>query len=360
MLDMGFRPAVDRIVSACPADRQTLFFSATLDGETGRIAEAYTRDPARHEHVPAPHRRPRRSTASSRSSTSSKLSALIVELRRADGLTAGVRAYQARRRPAGQAPRARRRRGRRHARRQVPAPARVRARALRGRQGAHAGRDRRRRPRHRRRGHRARDQLRPSGRPRGLRPPRRPAPAAPAEPGCGTTFVRTEDAQEMGRIAAALELHDEFSSGGFAAPPRHVRAPPRRRAGGGGGDTVGQAERQPGDLTPEQLPTRGVAPVREPICAGPTVLAAAYGGVDRLRRRGHRRARGHPGRPPRRVRAGAWTQRRCSCSRRPPRSRPWRWSPAVRRGTAASARPAGRSGAGGCTAPRAPATSPAR
>ena len=38
MLDMGFRPAVDRIVAACPADRQTLFFSATLDGEAGRVA----------------------------------------------------------------------------------------------------------------------------------------------------------------------------------------------------------------------------------------------------------------------------------------------------------------------------------
>nr|MDQ4041305.1 DEAD/DEAH box helicase [Actinomycetota bacterium] len=31
MLDMGFRPPVDRIVAATPADRQTLFFSATLD-----------------------------------------------------------------------------------------------------------------------------------------------------------------------------------------------------------------------------------------------------------------------------------------------------------------------------------------
>jgi ATP-dependent RNA helicase RhlE len=52
MLDMGFRPAVDRIVAQCPKDRQTLFFSATLDGETGRIAKAYTRDATRHEHAP--------------------------------------------------------------------------------------------------------------------------------------------------------------------------------------------------------------------------------------------------------------------------------------------------------------------
>jgi superfamily II DNA/RNA helicase len=52
MLDMGFRPAVDRIVAKCPRDRQTLFFSATLDGEAGRIAKAYTRDAQRHEHTP--------------------------------------------------------------------------------------------------------------------------------------------------------------------------------------------------------------------------------------------------------------------------------------------------------------------
>ncbi len=52
MLDMGFRPPVDRIVAQCPADRQTLFFSATLDGEAGRIAAEYTRAARRHEHTP--------------------------------------------------------------------------------------------------------------------------------------------------------------------------------------------------------------------------------------------------------------------------------------------------------------------
>ncbi|HEX5192208.1 MAG TPA: DEAD/DEAH box helicase [Solirubrobacteraceae bacterium] len=50
MLDMGFKPAVDRIVRACPARRQTLFFSATLDGEAGAIARRYTADPRSHEH----------------------------------------------------------------------------------------------------------------------------------------------------------------------------------------------------------------------------------------------------------------------------------------------------------------------
>jgi len=49
MLDMGFQPQVDRIVRHLPKDRQTMFFSATLDGAVGRIASVYTRDPVRHE-----------------------------------------------------------------------------------------------------------------------------------------------------------------------------------------------------------------------------------------------------------------------------------------------------------------------
>ncbi len=48
MLDMGFKPAVSRIVAQTPEDRQTLFFSATLEGATGKLAAAYTRDARRH------------------------------------------------------------------------------------------------------------------------------------------------------------------------------------------------------------------------------------------------------------------------------------------------------------------------
>jgi len=51
MLDMGFRPVVDRIVRMTRSERQTLLFSATLDGEVGRLANAYTRHPRRHEHA---------------------------------------------------------------------------------------------------------------------------------------------------------------------------------------------------------------------------------------------------------------------------------------------------------------------
>ncbi|HEX5821643.1 MAG TPA: DEAD/DEAH box helicase [Solirubrobacterales bacterium] len=52
MLDMGFKPAVDRIVKRMPTDRQTLFFSATLEGAAGKLAAAYTHDAKRHVHAP--------------------------------------------------------------------------------------------------------------------------------------------------------------------------------------------------------------------------------------------------------------------------------------------------------------------
>ena len=51
MLDMGFRPVVEKIVRMTASERQTLMFSATLDGEVGRLAKAYTRNPRRHEHA---------------------------------------------------------------------------------------------------------------------------------------------------------------------------------------------------------------------------------------------------------------------------------------------------------------------
>jgi ATP-dependent RNA helicase RhlE len=50
MLDMGFRPAIDRIIAACPTDRQTLFFSATLEGVTGEVAGRYTIEAIAHAH----------------------------------------------------------------------------------------------------------------------------------------------------------------------------------------------------------------------------------------------------------------------------------------------------------------------
>ena len=47
MLDMGFKPQVDKLVRRVPRNRQTMFFSATLDGEVGELARAYTSSPSR-------------------------------------------------------------------------------------------------------------------------------------------------------------------------------------------------------------------------------------------------------------------------------------------------------------------------
>ena len=56
MLDMGFKPQVDRIVKRLSRERQTMFFSATLDGEVGELARAYTQSPARIEaELPSTH-----------------------------------------------------------------------------------------------------------------------------------------------------------------------------------------------------------------------------------------------------------------------------------------------------------------
>ena len=47
MLDMGFQADIDAIVARTPATRQTLLFSATLEGVVGRLARRVTREPKR-------------------------------------------------------------------------------------------------------------------------------------------------------------------------------------------------------------------------------------------------------------------------------------------------------------------------
>jgi ATP-dependent RNA helicase RhlE len=87
MLDMGFQPQVDRIVRRLPRNRQTMFFSATLDGRVGELARAYTNSPSRfeaqlsteepgeidHRFVPV--------------TVDTKVEALIEHIRAAEGLT---------------------------------------------------------------------------------------------------------------------------------------------------------------------------------------------------------------------------------------------------------------------------------
>ncbi len=49
MLDMGFLPAIRRIAGALPKDRQTMCYSATLDGNIRNIVRDYVTDPVRVE-----------------------------------------------------------------------------------------------------------------------------------------------------------------------------------------------------------------------------------------------------------------------------------------------------------------------
>ncbi|MGO9438563.1 MAG: DEAD/DEAH box helicase [Terracidiphilus sp.] len=49
MLDMGFQPAIARIAAMLPAARQTLCYSATLEGPVKEVARKYLNNPARIE-----------------------------------------------------------------------------------------------------------------------------------------------------------------------------------------------------------------------------------------------------------------------------------------------------------------------
>jgi len=53
MADMGFLPAVRRLVDRTSGDRQTLLFSATLEGPVDKLIRDYQHSPVRHEVAPA-------------------------------------------------------------------------------------------------------------------------------------------------------------------------------------------------------------------------------------------------------------------------------------------------------------------
>jgi ATP-dependent RNA helicase RhlE len=87
MLDMGFQPQVDRIVRRLPRNRQTMFFSATLDGHVGELARAYTTSPSRFDaelSTDEPGEIEHRFVSVT---TDTKLETLVSHLRASDGLT---------------------------------------------------------------------------------------------------------------------------------------------------------------------------------------------------------------------------------------------------------------------------------
>ncbi|MDP3727060.1 MAG: DEAD/DEAH box helicase [bacterium] len=53
MLDMGFMPQIQRILSALPKERQTMLFSATMPVEIMRVASSYMKLPIRVEIAPS-------------------------------------------------------------------------------------------------------------------------------------------------------------------------------------------------------------------------------------------------------------------------------------------------------------------
>ena len=52
MCDMGFAPAIRRLLDETPADGQRMLFSATLDGDVDKIVRRYLTDPAVHATAP--------------------------------------------------------------------------------------------------------------------------------------------------------------------------------------------------------------------------------------------------------------------------------------------------------------------
>jgi len=53
MLDMGFKPQINKILDTVPSERQTMLFSATIPEEIGRLAKNYMKQPLRVEIAPS-------------------------------------------------------------------------------------------------------------------------------------------------------------------------------------------------------------------------------------------------------------------------------------------------------------------
>jgi superfamily II DNA/RNA helicase len=87
MLDMGFKPQVDKIVRRVPQNRQTMFFSATLDGEVGELAEKYTTHAIRVDAgLPTEREQGEVNHRFVQVTADSKVDTLVEHLRAADGL----------------------------------------------------------------------------------------------------------------------------------------------------------------------------------------------------------------------------------------------------------------------------------
>ena len=175
MLDMGFKPQVDRIVKRLSRERQTMFFSATLDGEVGELARAYTQSPARIEAELPSDREPGEIDHHFVSVTPDTKVTTLVELLEAERGLALV--FVRTKRGADRLARKLTQQGVKAVAMHGdlrPGPAAAGARAVRERRRHDADRDRRRRPRPRPRRRHARDQLRSARGRQGVHAPGRP------------------------------------------------------------------------------------------------------------------------------------------------------------------------------------------
>ncbi len=235
MLDMGFRPAVDRLVAQCPDDRQTLFFSATLDGEAGRIAEEYTYDDAvRREHRPAPETVADIEHRFRAVARDTRLDALVEELQDAERSLVFVRTKRGADRLVKRLDSAGVTAVAMHGNKSQNQRERALAAFGSGKVATLVATDVAARGIHVTGVSHVINFDAPDDRDSYVHRVGRTGRAG--RTGVGITFVEAEQARDVGKIAADLRLHGEFAEAGFTPPPaaRHRtdgarRRPPRRR-----------------------------------------------------------------------------------------------------------------------------------
>ncbi len=180
MLDMGFLPAIRRIVGALPKTRQTMCYSATLDANITEIVRDYVRNPVRVEIGVTSKPSDRVELRVYTVMQDQKLGLLDQMLREEEGtFLVFSRTKHGADRISKKLEKSRPRR-RRHPWRPQPVAANRRPQGLPERQAPRPRRNRRSRARHRRPGHRARRQLRPAQRAPTTSFTASAAPAAPA------------------------------------------------------------------------------------------------------------------------------------------------------------------------------------
>ena len=232
MLDMGFRPDVERILKLTPSNRQTLLFSATLQGEVDGLAKRHTRNARRHENLVTEDSRPDIEHRFVGVEHEHKLNALVKELKEQhDGLAL---VFVRTRRGAD-------RLAKRLAARGVNAAAMHGGKSQGNRTRALASFEKGRLD-----ALIATDVAARGIDVRGIThvinfdPPedregyvhRIGRTARAGDSGVGVTFVMADQAHEVGRIARALDLRHEFAAAGVHQSGNADRPPPGRGHGG--------------------------------------------------------------------------------------------------------------------------------